>query len=131
MILPKGLNDLLGGVIEEAWIGIGSFLVLDLFTPEHGASVWIYLASWNINHDGIEVYCSETADRSVHNSSLNDLASGKVVRDFHILNDNEIHIELSGGLFIEIWEDIDSYGPRAEAIIISKSGDYVESLNFD
>lgn len=125
------LKDIVGGIVSWATHGHGSFLRI-LINPPHlqkGVLIWIYLANWALLRDDNEILSSDLSpseynDRKGQISLLNN----SLVKSIAALEGNEVHIDFSGQMRLEIWPSPVDYGEGASLIKIYRNGKFAGEI---
>ena len=126
------IEPLIGFQVMDAWIGVGTFLVLDLATSDsmRTGKLWIYLADWAIVAGGEEVRASETLAENREERLPVDELIGRHLTAATRQDDEELHLEFSQDAHLEIWENRTAYGVGAELLHIFRDGEKTVTLTF-
>jgi len=123
------LSSIIGSSIKNAWIGVGSFLVIDFSSVDRhnsGSSIWAYLCDWALTIDGVEVLSSDSRSDSDKLRQLDGLELLSCV----LVDHEEFHLDFSENVRLEVWENKELYGVNAEALKIYQNGAYTTSIVF-
>ena len=126
------IEPLIGFQVVDAWVGVGTFLVLDLVASDstQTGKLWIYLADWAIVVGGREVWASETLPENREARLPIEVLVGRHLTAATRLDDEEIHLDFSQDAHLEIWENRTVYGVGAELLHIFLDGKKTVTLAF-
>ena len=126
------LEPLIGFRVTGAWVGIGTFLVLDLTDAASAltASLWVYLADWAFLAEDHEVMSSDHLPTDRKARLPVDIPIGRQFTGAVRLSGNELHLEFDDGVRLEIWENREAYGVGAELLHIFRDEKPMTTLTF-
>lgn len=126
------LAHLVGYEVTDAWVGVGTFLILDLAdtASRRLASLWVYLADWALLADDCEVMASNSLPANREARLPVDALIGRLFSGATHLDEEEMHLEFSDDVRLEVWENREAYGVGAELLHLFRDGEQVATLTF-
>lgn len=115
------LNYFLGKKVSKAWIGHGSFLIIDFisqFDNIKKEKLWIYLSDWAVFCNENEVIGSDNC----FSGYLLEFMLNKKLLEYFVIDREEFHLIFENEICLMVWENNFAYGNNAEALIWYHSG---------
>lgn len=131
-LTAEQLAYLIGYQVTDARVGIGTFLILDLAdtVSRRLASLWVYLADWALLADDFEVMASDSLPTNREARLPVDALIGRHFSGATHLDGEEMHLQFSDDVRLEVWENREAYGVGAEFLQIFRDGAHVTTLTF-
>ena len=126
------VGELVGAFVRSAEIGVGSMITIDVEHSDRGDRVdhaWIYLADWVLLQGERECLAADMPDSVFAGArkAISGLVGQMILRVRHIAPD-EVHIDFSGQLRLEVWANRDAYGPDQDVMRLFARGKHVATL---